>query len=67
MDSMACIEFWESVYMTQLFPSLFFISYYAVFIAVISAVCIEASSESAPFLVGSGRRRKVTLVDNDEQ
>ena len=41
--------------MTQLFPSFFVISPNAVFIAVISAVFIEATSGTAPLLVMSSK------------
>ena len=48
---MASIELSESVYITHLMSSLFCISLIAFFIAVISAVWMEASFGSAPLLV----------------
>ena len=50
---MANIELSESVYITHLMSSLFFIFLIAIFIAVISSVWMVASSGNAPLLVMS--------------
>ena len=50
---MASIELTESVYITQLMSSFFFISLIAILIADISAVWKDSSSGNAPHLVMS--------------